>query len=96
MAVFAALRAEGDPRRGLLVAVNHSGDSDSTGALAGQLLGALHGEASLPTSWATTVEARETILTIAQDLARGTAHFDEYADVDPDEFATHGARYPYC
>ena len=39
-------------RHGLLLAVNHSGDSDSTGAICGNLLGTLHGETALPpTGW---------------------------------------------
>jgi len=33
------------PRDALLLAVNHSGDTDSTGALTGQLLGAAGGSA---------------------------------------------------
>ena len=37
-----------DVRSGLELAVNHSGDSDSTGSIAGNLLGALHGVDALP------------------------------------------------
>ena len=47
IAVYCALVAE-DVRHGLLLAVNHGGDSDSTGAVCGNLLGALHGETALP------------------------------------------------
>ncbi len=45
----------------LRLAVNHSGDSDSTGAIAGNILGALHGEAALPPSWLTLSEAPHLI-----------------------------------
>jgi ADP-ribosylglycohydrolase len=45
--VYCALVAE-DVRTALLLAVNHSGDSDSTGSICGNLLGALHGETVLP------------------------------------------------
>ncbi|MEJ2483497.1 MAG: ADP-ribosylglycohydrolase family protein, partial [Gemmatimonadota bacterium] len=38
-------------RTGTLLAVNHSGDSDSTGAICGNLLGARLGEAALPPDW---------------------------------------------
>ncbi|MET7609441.1 ADP-ribosylglycohydrolase family protein, partial [Streptomyces avermitilis] len=31
--------------------VNHSGDSDSTGAICGNLLGALYGDHGLPHEW---------------------------------------------
>ena len=61
--------AEPDPRAAFLLAVNHSGDSDSTGALVGNLLGAQHGSAALPQDWLDQVELREVITTVASDLA---------------------------
>ncbi len=39
------------------LAANHSGDSDSTASIAGNILGAHHGEAALPPSWMTLCEA---------------------------------------
>jgi hypothetical protein len=47
-------REEARPRRpaklpvALRLAANHSGNSDSTASICGQLLGALHGERALP------------------------------------------------
>jgi hypothetical protein len=38
-----ALAAKGDFARGVRLAVNHSGDSDSTGAIVGNILGAVLG-----------------------------------------------------
>lgn len=46
----AALTAD-DLRDGLLLAVNHSSDSDSTGSLCGNLLGTVHGAHALPPPW---------------------------------------------
>ncbi|MGP3978115.1 ADP-ribosylglycohydrolase family protein [Streptomyces sp. 8N114] len=66
--VYCALVAE-DVRHGLLLAVNHSGDSDSTGSICGNLLGAMHGETSLPPGWVTELEGRATILELADDFA---------------------------
>ena len=83
IAVYCAL-AEPDVRAALLVAVNHSGDSDSTGALVGNLLGALHGVAALPTDLLEGVELRAEITAIADDLAGVFVEGD-----DPD-----AARYP--
>jgi ADP-ribosylglycohydrolase len=51
-----------DLRRALTLSVTHSGDSDSTGAVCGNLLGATHGLAALPGDWAVQVEGRGTIL----------------------------------
>lgn len=58
-----------DLRRALTVSVTHSGDSDSTGAVCGNLLGAAHGLAALPRDWADQVEGRTTILAIGHALA---------------------------
>ena len=52
----------------LSLAVTHSGDSDSTGAICGNILGALHGETALPPDLAFEVEGRGTILTLADDF----------------------------
>ncbi|MFE0047973.1 ADP-ribosylglycohydrolase family protein [Streptomyces albireticuli] len=68
MGVYCALVAE-DMAHGLLLAVNHGGDSDSTGSLCGNLLGALHGETALPPLWTAGLEGRATILELADDFA---------------------------
>jgi len=69
IAVYCALAGEGDVERALLLAVNHSGDSDSTGAICGNLLGAAYGEEALPRHWLDRVEGRDTITRLADDLA---------------------------
>jgi len=56
-----AFSAEGDFARGVRLAVNHSGDSDSTGAIAGNILGALLGKGRIPGGWCEKVELREVI-----------------------------------
>ncbi|MEU9791868.1 ADP-ribosylglycohydrolase family protein [Streptomyces sparsogenes] len=66
--LYCALVAE-DVRHGLLLAVNHGGDSDSTGAVCGNILGALHGETALPPAWLAELEGRGTILELADDFA---------------------------
>ena len=39
------------PREQLLLAVNHSGDSDSTGSILGNLIGAAKGHRAIPSEW---------------------------------------------
>ncbi|WP_054814361.1 ADP-ribosylglycohydrolase family protein [Nocardia arizonensis] len=69
IAVHCGLRAEnGDIAAALLLSVNHSGDSDSTGAVAGNLIGAAHGISALPREWAAAVEGRAVLLQVADDL----------------------------
>jgi ADP-ribosylglycohydrolase len=58
-----------DLRAGLLFAVNHSGDSDSTGSIAGNLLGAMHGTEALPADPLDQLEARRLIEEVALALA---------------------------
>ena len=69
MGIYAALCAGGDVRRALLLAVNHSGDSDSTGAITGNLLGAWLGEDAIPDAWRREVELADVITRVADDIA---------------------------
>ncbi|MFW5418559.1 ADP-ribosylglycohydrolase family protein [Nocardiopsis sp. CNT-189] len=60
-------RTVGGP--GLLLAVNHSGDSDATGALCGNLIGARHGTLAFPGLWQSELDARGAVLRLAADLS---------------------------
>ncbi len=53
---------------GVCKAVNHSGDSDSTGLIAGHFLGLLLGAQALPNEWLAHLEVRDSIQQIATDL----------------------------
>ena len=52
----------------MIAAVNHSGDSDSTGAVAGNILGAHLGLSGIPEKYISNLELKEIILEIADDL----------------------------
>jgi ADP-ribosylglycohydrolase len=84
--LYAALVAQ-DVESGLLLAVNHSGDSDSTGAIAGNLLGLVRGETALPERWLARLELRTVLERVADDL---WAHFGDPADRRCDDVE----RYP--
>jgi ADP-ribosylglycohydrolase len=66
IAVYVAMSTD-DPNTALLAAVNHSGDSDSTGAVCGNLVGAMYGERSLRASWLEKLELRQVIERLADD-----------------------------
>ena len=68
IALACALAAP-DYETGVRLAVNHDGDSDSTGAMAGNLLGAMHGVEAIPKRWMISIELRRVILEMADDLA---------------------------
>ena len=72
--VYAAMVGETDLGRGLTVAVNHSGDSDSTGAIAGNILGAIHGEEAVSELAMGDLELRDELIRLADDL------FDAWTD----------------
>lgn len=57
-----------DFREGLILAVNHDGDSNSTGSMAGHLLGSLHCAKAIPAEWLRSLELRDVITELAQDL----------------------------
>lgn len=52
-----------------MLAVNHSGNSDSTGAITGNICGALYGVDSIPARWLDQLELRNEIEMLANDLA---------------------------
>lgn len=61
IAVYCALRYQDNMEECLSAAVTHNGDSDSTGAVAGNILGAWLGEEAIPAHWLEKLELRETI-----------------------------------
>jgi ADP-ribosylglycohydrolase len=68
IAVYCALIAQGDFARGLILAVNHGGDSDSTGAICGNLLGAALGVVAITAAWLADLELRQELEILAGDL----------------------------
>ena len=55
----------------LIAAVNHAGDSDSTGAITGNILGAAIGYEAIPKSFLDDLELHDVILHMADDLYKG-------------------------
>lgn len=68
IALYCALAAEGDFAKGVRLAVNHSGDSDSTGSITGNILGALLGKGAIPEEWLGKVELGKVIEETALQL----------------------------
>lgn len=71
----------------VLLAVNHSGDSDSTGAITGNLWGVMHGIDAIPATWLEQLELRAEITAIADDLFGVTqGALDLHSDVTWDRY----------
>ena len=78
IALYCALRHSDDFSAGIIAAVNHGGDSDSTGAVTGNILGALLGYEEIADRWKRDLELSDVILEIADDLCRG-CQMNEYS-----------------
>jgi len=69
IAVYCALAEPVSAAGALILAVNHGGDSDSTGSMCGNLVGIRHGDFGLPPDWLALLEGRGTITELADDFA---------------------------
>lgn len=81
IAVYCALKYPTDIEKGLTAAVNHKGDSDSTGAVAGNIIGANVGLSGIPQKFISRLELRNMITGIAEDLYHDCPMQSEY-DMD--------------
>lgn len=68
IAVYCALRHKDDFAAGIRAAVNHSGDSDSTGAITGNILGTHLGYSKIPPEFLSKLELRGILSMLAADL----------------------------
>ena len=71
IALYCALKHFDSFEDAMIAAVNHGGDSDSTGAVTGNILGAAIGYEAIPQFYMDDLEMHELILHMADDLYRG-------------------------
>lgn len=81
IAVLAALIGQ-RPLDALSIAVTHGGDSDSTGAICGNLLGAMSGTSGLPGELVERVEGRDLVVRVATDLHAAVVEGVEPSSLD--------------
>ena len=67
----------------IAAASNHNGDSDSTTAVAGTIIGAQIGYEAIPRRFVGPLELHGAIVEIADDLSTGCGHLSEFRPVDP-------------
>lgn len=68
IAVYCCLKYEDDFESAVVAAVNHDGDSDSTGAVTGNILGAYLGYNEIPEKYIDNLELKDVILKMAEVL----------------------------
>ena len=92
IAIYCSLRHWRNFEDALVAAVNHDGDSDSTGAICGNIMGAACGLVSIPQYYKNNLELADVIIAIADDLCTGCI-ISEYGDNDSLEQLQWKARY---
>ncbi len=68
IAIYCALKYSHDFDKALIAAVNHNGDSDSTGAIAGNILGAYLGLSGIPQKYIDNLDLVDVLTELADDL----------------------------
>lgn len=87
IAIYCAVKYEHDFDKALIAAVNHSGDSDSTGAITGNILGASLGLSGIPKKYIDNLELVDVLTELADDLYYDCP-LDEYKQTaDPRDIA---------
>lgn len=84
ISIYCTIKNRHDFTKGILTAVNHSGDSDTTGAITGNLIGTILGSREIPKEWINKVQFNNTLKILAQDLKKAHANIKSIRK-----------RYPY-
>ena len=79
IAIYCLMKYPDDFEKAIIASVNHSGDSDSTGAVVGNIMGALLGYDAIPDYYKEKLELRWLIEELATDIAMGIP-VGEYMD----------------
>ena len=78
IAIYCSLKYQNDFSKGIIAAVNHNGDSDSTGSVTGNVLGAWLGFDNIEEKWKKNLELYDVLIEMADDLCHG-CQMDEYS-----------------
>ena len=68
ISLYCSLKYQDDFSKAVIASVNHKGDSDSTGAITGNIMGALLGYEQIEQKWISSLELHDLILQIADNL----------------------------
>jgi ADP-ribosylglycohydrolase len=84
IAFYCCLRYREDFSSVVRAAVNHDGDSDSTGAIAGNICGAIVGCDGIPSGFKESLELRDVILDLSREFNYGCQGTDQVVSIDED------------
>lgn len=82
IAIYCSLKYQNDFERAIIASVNHDGDSDSTGSVTGNILGAYLGVNAIPEKFIKNLELKDLIEDVATDLYNDCkiSEFSDYSD----------------
>lgn len=82
IALYCALKYSDNFEKAVITAVNHNGDSDSTGAVTGNILGAYLGLSGIPDKFQKNLEMYDVITELADDLYTSSQNLGKNASYD--------------
>ncbi len=83
IALYCSMKYQNDFSKAVIASVNHRGDSDSTGAVTGNIVGALVGYEAIEEKWKTNLELFDIIMEMADDLCHGCQMSEDSSYRDP-------------
>lgn len=92
IAIYSCLKYPNNFQDAIVCSVNHDGDSDSTGAVAGNIIGAYLGYDAIPDYYKDNVELKDIILELADDMSIDVP-ISEYSSNTDEKWEN---KYLYC
>lgn len=78
IAIYSCLKYPNSFKDAIICAINHEGNTNGTGSLTGNIMGAYLNYSNIPLDYIEKVELKDVILEIAQDLTESPPGYDDY------------------
>lgn len=95
IAAYCGIKYQGDFEKAVCTAVNHNGDSDSTGAVCGNIIGAYLGYEAIPQKYKANLEFHDVLLELAEDLFND-CQMSEYGENRDQKWMKKYVNRTYC
>ncbi len=95
IAAYCGIKYQDDFEKAVCTAVNHNGDSDSTGAVCDNIIGAYLGYAAIPQKYKANLEFHDVLLELAEDLFND-CQMSEYRENRDEKWMKKYVNRTYC